>query len=257
MEGNKGDLLISAFGPLASILLAMALVPFRSYTTASNFTYLFLVLTILMAEYGGVKAAIATALCSALSLDFFLTQPYLKLTILDKHDVIAFCGFALCGFLVAGLSSLRATRAAELRSAREQLELLHVAILDFESTEEIDTRLSKLLDAARAACPLAAAAIRDEKNTVLAAFERGTESRRVPVQVLSPFTLLPRGIGEDEPESRNLPFPEEGARVPLFVRDLQVGWLDLWGNGKPVSAGARRTLSDVTSLLPRLLMADK
>ena len=46
----------------------------------------------MVAEFGGRWPAVATALASALSLDFFLTQPYLHLAIDDKHDIIAFAG---------------------------------------------------------------------------------------------------------------------------------------------------------------------
>ena len=49
----------------------------------------------------------------ALSLDFFLTRPYLRLAIEDKHDVIAFAGLAVCGLIVASLA--RDRRPSELR----------------------------------------------------------------------------------------------------------------------------------------------
>ena len=61
--------------------------PLRTYTTASNFAFVFVALTIVVAEMGGRAAAVVTALVSALSLDFFLTQPYMRLTIHEKHDV--------------------------------------------------------------------------------------------------------------------------------------------------------------------------
>jgi K+-sensing histidine kinase KdpD len=255
MQRKTESIFFLSVGPIAAILLGMALVPLRSFTSASNFTFVFIVLTILIAEYGGGRAAVATALSSALSLDFFLTQPYLRLTIADKHDIIAFGGLALCGLLAAGFSSARANRAAELRSAHEQLDLLHSAIVGLESAETVESRLGKLLDAARVSCPLAAAAIRDERNSILAAFQQGKEAMRVPVQVLSPQTLLPRGAGADDLAPENIPFPKEGARVPLVVQKGQVGWLDLWGNGAPASAESRRTLSDVTFLLALLLAA--
>jgi K+-sensing histidine kinase KdpD len=85
----------------------MVLVPVRDFTTASNFTFLFLALILVVAEFGGRKAAVATAVASALSLDFFLTQPYMTLAIQDKHDIIAFIGLAGCGLLAASLASQR------------------------------------------------------------------------------------------------------------------------------------------------------
>lgn len=96
-----------AAGPIAAILLGIALVPLREYTIASNLAYFFLALTIVVAELGGRWAAVATALISALSLDFFLTRPYLRLEIESKHDIIAFFGLAGCGLIAAVFGSRR------------------------------------------------------------------------------------------------------------------------------------------------------
>ena len=110
-EAPPDDLIYLAAGPAAALFIGMALVPLRGITTASNFTFVFMALTIVVAEFGGQRAAIATALASALSLDFFLTEPYLRLTIEGKHDIIAFVGLAACGLLVAGLRSRRGRRS--------------------------------------------------------------------------------------------------------------------------------------------------
>jgi hypothetical protein len=249
MQQKNGSVFLLGAGPLAAILLGMALVPLRGFTSASNFTFAFMVLTMLIAEYGGYWAAVATAVCSAASLDFFLTQPYLRLTIADKHDTIAFFGLALCGLIAATLGSQRGARAAQLRSAWRELDMLHEAVTGLESTDPLQSRLGKLLDAARIACPLAAAAVRDERNTVLAAFKQGEATPTVPVQVLSPLRLLPRQSNESNQPPQDLPFPKEGARVALAIGSRQYGWLDLWGDGKPAGAETRRTLSDVAILL--------
>ena len=81
MKDDSSPLIYLAMGSLAAIGLGIALIPFREATSASNFTLPFLVLTIVVAEFGGRWAAVATAMVSALSLDFFLTQPYLHLAI--------------------------------------------------------------------------------------------------------------------------------------------------------------------------------
>jgi len=253
MQEKTESMLFLGAGPLAAILLGMVLVPLRGFTSASNFTFVFIVLTMLIAEYGGYRAAVATALCSAASLDFFLTQPYLRLAIADKHDIIAFFGLAMCGLIAAALGSQRGERAAQLRSAWRELDLLHEAIMGLEGSNRLQSRLGKLLDAARVACPLAAAAVRDERDSVLAAFKQGEAAPPVPVQVLSPLKLLPRQTKESNLSSQDLPFPEEGARVALAVGSRQYGWLDLWGDGRPASAETRRTLSDVAILLTLIL----
>lgn len=247
-DEDTESLLYLGVGPLAAILLGMALVPLRSYTTASNFTFAFMALTILVAELGGRRPAVATALCSALSLDFFLTQPYLRLTIADKHDLIAFIGLAVCGLMAATFGSQRGQRAAALRTARGQLDLLHAAVEGLASMDSLASRLGKILDAARSSCPIAAAVVRDEHDSILAA-SQGSQATTVPVQMLSPQTLLPLGSSAHDVSLEDIPFPTEGARLALVAGNRALGWLDLWGDGSPASARSRRALSDVARLL--------
>jgi K+-sensing histidine kinase KdpD len=101
-------LIYIAAGPLGAILLGFALIPLRDSVIASNLTFPFIILTIIVANYGGRPAAVTTALVSALSLDFFLTKPYLRLTIEGKHDITAFLGLAACGLVAASLAARRA-----------------------------------------------------------------------------------------------------------------------------------------------------
>jgi K+-sensing histidine kinase KdpD len=110
MKIEDGRLLYFAAGGIAAIFLGVALVPLREFTYASNFTFPFMALTIVVAEFGGPRAALITALTSALSLDFFLTKPYLRLSIAGKHDIIAFLGLAACGLVAAACSSGRRRR---------------------------------------------------------------------------------------------------------------------------------------------------
>jgi K+-sensing histidine kinase KdpD len=107
MKDGEDRTIYIAMGPLAAILLGFALMPLRDVVIASNFTFPFIILTILVAEFGGRPAAVATAVVSALSLDFFLTQPYMRLTIAGKHDITAFLGLAACGLVAASLASRR------------------------------------------------------------------------------------------------------------------------------------------------------
>jgi K+-sensing histidine kinase KdpD len=110
MKEERDRTIYIAMGPLAAILLGFALIPLREIVIASNLTFAFIILTILVADYGGRGAAITTAIVSALSLDFFLTKPYLRLTIQGKHDITAFLGLAACGLVVAALASRRDRR---------------------------------------------------------------------------------------------------------------------------------------------------
>ena len=180
-QDNTESLFFLGAGPLAAILLGAALVPLRGITPAANLSFAFMALTILVAEHGGRWAAVATALCSALSLDFFLTQPYLRLTISDKHDLVAFVGLAACGLIASALGSQRGERVAALRAAQKQLDMLDTAIGGLESSEPLESRLGKILDAVRIACPITRAVVRDELDRVLAATEDVQAAMHVPV----------------------------------------------------------------------------
>ena len=244
---NDDRLIYLAGGPLVAVLLGVALVPLRGFTTASNFTFLFMALTILVAELGGRAAAGATALCSALSLDFFLTRPYLRLSIADKHDSIAFLGLTVCGLIAAAVGSQRGARVRSLRASRQQLHLVHVGLEQLERGLATDLSLTRVIDASRRVLPLAAAVVRDTPGNLLAATERA-HGMPVPAQSLGLDALaMPTA-----PDSRQ-PLPREGARLALVAGGRQVGWLDVWGNGKPATAEARRTLSGVARVLAVIL----
>jgi K+-sensing histidine kinase KdpD len=75
MKGNADRLFHLGLWPIAAILVSVVLMPLRELTVASNFTFAFVALTILAGELGGRGPALASALASALSLDFFLTRP--------------------------------------------------------------------------------------------------------------------------------------------------------------------------------------
>jgi K+-sensing histidine kinase KdpD len=249
-EDDGEGLFYLSVGPLAAILLGMLLVPLRGFTTASNFTFAFLALTIVVAELGGRGAAVATALTSALSLDFFLTQPYLRLSIDDRHDVIAFLGLAVCGLIAAALGAPRRARSVALARARDQLALFRRVLDQLDRDEPLEFRLREVL-AALVTLPLAAAVVRDRRDGVLAAAGPDAAMRPLPDQVLRADDVSPRA-GRRLSRS-SLPLPAQGARLPLAIGGRQVGWLDVWGHAAPASAEARRVLVDVARLLSVLL----
>ena len=59
MKDGEDRTIYMAMGPLAAILLGFALMPLRDVAIASNFTFPFIILTILVAEFGGRPAAVA------------------------------------------------------------------------------------------------------------------------------------------------------------------------------------------------------
>ena len=253
MDDESESLFYLGVGPMAAILLGVALVPLRGLTTASNFTFAFLALTIAVAEFGGRRAAVGTALSSALSLDFFLTEPYLRLAIADKHDVIAFVGLTACGLIAAALGAQRGERIATLTRVRKYKDLMHSVLSEWDAEAPVEPQLEKVLRATRDAFPLSAVVVRDERNTVVASSASRDGLRPVPDAVLGLDTLLPVGISGRDLRRRTLPLPIEGGRIPLVAGNRRLGWLDLWGNGGYASVESRRGLIDVARLIALLL----
>jgi hypothetical protein len=246
---DEDSLFYAGFGPLAAILLGAALVPLRGLTPASNLAFAFIVLTIVVAEFGGRGAALGTALVSALSLDFFLTQPYLRLSIEDKHDVVAFIGLAVCGLTASALASQRRRRLAELTAASGYFTALRSA-LGRPTPGAVPGRW--LAEALRCACrifPLEAAVLRDEADRVVAQSEPG-EARPLPEIRLDASTLQPAG---SEGHAWQPTLPPGGGRIPLEAGGRRLGWLDVWGNGGAFGAEARLALADFSRLVALVL----
>src|SRR5262249_1989159 len=112
---------LGAFGALA---LGVALIPLRGVTPASNLAFVFLALTIIVAEVGGRRAGLATAVVSALSLNFFLTAPYLPLSISQSVELVAVVALAVCGLIAAAFGRRRARSVEMLGRARDDLAAL-------------------------------------------------------------------------------------------------------------------------------------
>lgn len=226
-EASEGLFYLAA-GPVAAMALAIALVPLRELTNASNLTFVFLALTIAIAELGGRRAAVATALSSALSLDFFLTRPYLRLTIADKHDVIAFAGLAVCGLIAASLGAPRRRTVVALKTAARERDLQRLLLTAWQGDDVVEPALAKALRALRAALGVSAAVIRDDTGVVAGA---------APADALRPP-----------------PDPEGGARIELAAGRRHVGWLDVWGSGL-ARADVRAALDDFARLVTLVLAA--
>lgn len=247
MNRDGERLLYLSLGPIVAILIGTMLMPLRGVTVASNFGFLFLAWTFTVGELGGRGPALATALVSAISLDFFLTQPYLRLTIHGKDDVFAFLGLSGCGLLAAALGSPRRQRL----EASRQLDVLRALLEQVAVGSPVEQRLPPLLDRTRAAFPLAALALRDEAEGLLAGSGDRDLCRRAPAAAGRAESLLTAGRLLDWRRGASL--PEDGLRVPLAVAGRPVGSLDLWGDGRAADDGARRVLTAAVHAFAALL----
>jgi Domain of unknown function (DUF4118) len=206
---------------------------------------------VVISAFGGRAAGVTTALASALSLDFFLTRPYQRLQIDSTHDIIAFAGLTLTGLVAASLGS--PDRIAALREMRGHVQLLHAGLRELEGGGPTDAELGRVLEGARHVLPVSGLAVRDLHDRVIAVAPPRYGLEPIPAEVVESDTLLPRGAHVPR---RPGPLPAHGARVAIVTRNRQVGWLDLWDDGTPASAAARRTLSDLARLVGVILARD-
>jgi hypothetical protein len=241
-------LFYKAAGPAAAIAIGAALTPLRELTPASNFTFVFLVLTIVAGEMGGRGAGLLTAVASALSLDFFLTRPYLRLSMENKHDVVAFLGLGLCGLVAAGLAARRRERIRGLESALAHHAVVAAALAEWDPAQPAAPQLRATLGRALDAFPLSTAVIRDEADRLLAS--AGAAPPSAPELVLEGESLL---AGTTDRWAPNLALPPGGGRIPLRAGSRRVGWLEVWGDGTPASVESRRGLTELARLLGLLL----
>lgn len=241
-------------GPLLAIVLGIALIPFREATTASNLSFAFVVLTICVAAFGGRGAAVATALVSALSLDFFLTRPYMSLRIQEHHDLVAFAGLTVCGLVAASLGS--AQRIAALREARSHAQLVHQTLGALEGGGPVEPELARLLERARQILPVRALVLRDLGDRVVSSAPHQAGLESIPPDVVDADTLLPRGLTESALR-RAPPLPSDGTRIAIVTHQRQVAWLDLWGDGAPATVASRQALSDVGRILGVMLARER
>lgn len=228
-----------------AIALGIALIPLRALTSASNLAFAFLALTIVVAELGGRTAALVTAVVSAMSLNFFLTEPYLTLLITKTEDHIAFVALAVCGLIAAAFGRRREHWSEAATRIRRDLETLERLVRDLEA----GTGLERVLDDLRRAFGLGTLVLRDAKERVLAATPQGSERRAVPDAQLEPETLLAPNEPWQAWGSRGFRLPEAGGRLRVRTDRGPVS-LDLWEGGpEGLGVSERRALSIAAAIL--------
>lgn len=250
----RDDLVYVGAGPLLAVLLGFALIPFRETTNSANLSFPFVILTVVIAAFGGRGAGVATALASALSMDFFLTRPYLSLRIYENHDLVAFAGLTVCGLVAASLGS--AHRIASLREMRSHAALVEHCLSELEGAGPPEAVLTQILERTRQILPVRALAVRDNADHVIASSPHRAALETIPAAVMASDTLLPRGA-EQERLRASPPLVAEGGRLAIVTHQRQEGWLDLWGDGAPATLATRRTLTAVARVIGVLLAREK
>ena len=232
-------------GALGSMAMALALIPLRTVVAASNLAFVFMAFTIIVAELGGRGAALVTALISAMSLNFFLTEPYLTLAISKTDDVIAFVALAACGLITAAFGRRRERLSDFVGRADEELTTL----ARFAERSRSGRALDGLLQDLRAEFDLGGLVLRDVSGRVLAAVPAEAGTRPAPRMALDGATLFAPGDESPRIGTKGLRLPEGGGRLTLHTARGAVS-LDLWeGNDRGFGRDESRTLAIATSIL--------
>ena len=232
-------------GALGSMALAIALIPLRTLVAASNLAFVFMAFTIIVAELGGRGPALVTALVSAMSLNFFLTEPYLTLSITKREDVIAFFALAACGLIAAAFGRRRERLSEAVGRADRELAILNRLVERARSGRPLDAQLQDL----RTEFDLGGLVLREASGRVLAAAPSDAGSRPTPRLALSSDTLF--AVDDVSPRigTKGLRLPEGGGRLTLQTGRGAVS-LDLWeGNDQGFGQDESRTLAIAVSLL--------
>jgi hypothetical protein len=244
MPRQDSESLWIAIGALGAMALGVTLIPFRTLTSASNLAFVFLVLTIVVAEVGGRAAGLATAVVSGLSLNFFLAEPYLTLTINRLDDVIAFAALTLSGLIAAAFGRRRARSSEMLGQARDDVEALNRIAGGLAAGGSLEAVLEDL----RRAFRLAGLVLRCADERLVAAAPLDYASRSTPAVALDPRTLL----GNERRHRlgrRGFRLPEGGGRLRL-AGETEPLWLDLWeGDEEGLSKDEQRALVVATVML--------
>jgi hypothetical protein len=232
-------------GALGAVALGVILIPLRTVTSASNLAFVFIAFTIVVAELGGRTPALVTALISAISLNFFLTQPYLSLTIDKSDDVVAFVALAGCGLIAAVFGTQRERVSEAAGRAAQELEVLRHLVGQVRAGAGLDGMLADL----RSALGFGTLVLRDEGGRILAAAPAGAAPSNSPPVEIALDSLLPAGETRYRFGTRGLRVPEAGGRLRLETDQGRLS-LDIWeGDTRGLDLDQWRTLSIAVAIL--------
>ncbi len=232
-------------GALGAVALGVALIPLRTVTSASNLAFVFIVFVIVVAELGGRTPALVSALVSAMSLNFFLTEPYLSLSIDKTEDVVAFAALAGSGLIAAAFGTRRERLSEAAGRAAQELEVLRRLAGQVRAGAGLDGILGDL----RAAFGFGALVLRDEASRILAAAPAGVATEGAPPVELGPDSFLPSGETHLRFGTRGLRVPEGGGRLRLDTDQGRLS-LEVWeGDAQGLDLDQWRTFSIAVSIL--------
>ena len=137
-EVNGEGLVWGGIGFAASLVVGVALSPFRGSIGLENVVIVYLAVVAVAAAIGGRAAGLVSSLSAALSYNFFFTTPYYTLRIDSVGQVITVV-LLFAGGLLASLGGRASRRAdATAREEADDIRLLHAVNLAAASGEGAD-----------------------------------------------------------------------------------------------------------------------
>ena len=231
-------------GVAGAVALGVALTTLRTVVSASNLAFVFMALTIVVAEMGGRGPGLAAAIVSALSLNFFLTEPYLSLEIHKPGDVGAFLALAACGLVAASFGKRRVRTAEQITRTRGDLEVLGRIAASLGARAPIDEVLEDL----RRSFGLGGLVLRRADERLIAAAPASQAALPPPSTQLEPSTLAAANTRVHTLGRTGFRFPPGGGRLALAGREPTV--LDLWeGNTEGLTLDERRALAVAAAMI--------
>ena len=245
MRGDDQGLIWTVTGALGAMALGILLIPLRGVVAAANLAFAFIAFTIVVAEVGGRGPALVTGLMSALSLNFFLTEPYLTLSINRLDDLVAFFALAACG-LIAAAFGRRRERLSEtvVRTDRE----FHI-LTRLLQTARNGRATVRMLEELRTDFELGGAVLRDGEGRVIAASPETAGALPAPRLPLTGEMLFAPSEATVRFGRKGMRLPEGGGRLTLQTARGPLT-LDLWeGDAEGFTDDESRTLAIAASIV--------
>ena len=99
------DRLVLVAALVGPLLVALALVPFRTDLSRTNAALVLVVVVVAVAAFGNRVAGAVAALSAAAWFDFFLTRPYPRFTINGGEDIETAVLLLIVGLIVSRLAA--------------------------------------------------------------------------------------------------------------------------------------------------------
>lgn len=205
-------LVVGALGP---IVVALILVPFRTDLDNANLALILVLVVVIAAIIGGRRAGAVAAIVATLAFDFFLTRPYLSMSIETSEDVETALTLLGVGLLVGAVAS-RGRRSERGR----------------ERAGEAISRVHRVADQVARGVPIGevVAGVTRELRDLLGLDDCWLEFR--PFVYVMPILERGGSIGESEHRwiGGGLALSQDGVELPVLDQGTQIARLVLIGN---------------------------